>query len=795
MGCSSSRSQVVQHKGTRPPSTSKRLLDEYAVGEQLGEGAFGVVYTCTNRITGEEVAVKMVDKVETPIDAINKEIEMLRTLNHQNIVKFHNVYYERCFVCIVMDKYSGGDIVEGMQRHLSERGKLTGSKIVHVIAQMAAGLLYLHSRSVAHRDVKGDNYLMDRVRITDPKCRVALSDFGTACPLRRNERLADEVGTRVFWAPEFYDRNYGLKVDVWALGVLMFGLLDGHFPFKGETDVRKKEPRLPSTVEHDCKDLIKAALRKDEEKRLSAEGLAAHRWISPEGIGPNEVPVDAVGRITSGDSKGSHEDNKGGRCIRTELVHDGVHSRRQELLGRILEVHNRGAAKAHNGVQGLHYYSKSFAVADRSAAGVVYAFEWWPAERLEASKVMAFQAGTEQPEVGGNLDRSPVVVGQILRDHNIDTSSFGCGDAKSLDQLAAEVESGNARLLLDATEHKKLVRVVDVVVLRLYSEQDQRRARLLVETGERYPDGRRRELCRLPASKKRPHENAPEAARRALEELLGMGSCAVHLDHRGVSDVFEEEFESPSFPGVRTVYRKEVVRGWVQAQAAAWGLPACAPWTAEDPRHNVKYLEWWTERQAVEARIKLGAEGSEEVSGLVEAPIGLQEERLAEQLEACGVDLSSFGQGVSKSLKEFSAELMQGEASLLTTKAGDAIRLVDVVLLMLKDPRNGEHLVQTEQTTPAGNRSAFERLPGARKRPDENQFLTARRVLQKQLRIDENEVQINANGVKCFEEERFTSDFPGIQTIYRTRLIPITLLNNRTADGKGDDAATELHRP
>eukprot|EP00913_Durusdinium_trenchii_P031080 g29104.t1 len=139
-----------------------RLLDEYSVGLTLGEGAFGVVSVCKRRATGEEFAVKMVDKVETTVEAIKKEAEMLQAMDHPNIVKCHGVYFERCFVCIVMDKLDGGDLVEGLQRHLKERGQINCHDVVHVAYQMAASIHYLHNRNVVHRDVKGDNYLMDR---------------------------------------------------------------------------------------------------------------------------------------------------------------------------------------------------------------------------------------------------------------------------------------------------------------------------------------------------------------------------------------------------------------------------------------------------------------------------------------------------------------------------------------------------------------------------------------------------------------------------------------------------------
>ncbi|CAE8620344.1 unnamed protein product, partial [Polarella glacialis] len=165
MGCSTSSSAVskpAHHADAAEKSTELRLLDEYSVGLTLGEGAFGVVSVCKKRSTGQEFAVKMVDKVETPVEQIKKEAEMLQSMEHPNVVKFHGVYYERCFVCIVMDKLDGGDLVEGLQRHLKERGQINPLDVVHVAYQMAASIQYLHSRNVVHRDIKGDNYLMDR---------------------------------------------------------------------------------------------------------------------------------------------------------------------------------------------------------------------------------------------------------------------------------------------------------------------------------------------------------------------------------------------------------------------------------------------------------------------------------------------------------------------------------------------------------------------------------------------------------------------------------------------------------
>eukprot|EP00438_Fugacium_kawagutii_P018380 Skav208999 [mRNA] locus=scaffold2686:193697:199246:- [translate_table: standard] len=114
----SSAVKNVQHE--TPPKDPKEeaidaLLDHYRLGAILGEGAFGVVSLCYEISTGDEFAVKMVDKVETPLTDIKREAELLRKMNHRNVVKCFGVFDDKCFVCIVMNKLDGGDIVFALE--------------------------------------------------------------------------------------------------------------------------------------------------------------------------------------------------------------------------------------------------------------------------------------------------------------------------------------------------------------------------------------------------------------------------------------------------------------------------------------------------------------------------------------------------------------------------------------------------------------------------------------------------------------------------------------------------------
>merc|ERR1719230_2298292 len=262
----------------------KQLLDDYTLGEELGQAAFGVVYACARRTHKDDKrAVKMVDKVETPVKEIKREAEILDKVIHPNIIRFHEVYYEKCFVCIVMDRYMGGDLIAGMQHHWESKGRIPCDQVKHIKRQCAVALEVLHSKGVVHRDVKGDNYLLDRVDILDPDCLVVLSDFGTAIKCKVAEHVRGFVGTRTYWSPEFYANDYGQKVDVWAFGVIVYGLLEGRFPFKDEEAVKLRKPKLHNDLPAHCVDFVRSLLKKEEGRRSSAAEAYVHEWIKDDG--------------------------------------------------------------------------------------------------------------------------------------------------------------------------------------------------------------------------------------------------------------------------------------------------------------------------------------------------------------------------------------------------------------------------------------------------------------------------------------------------------------------------------
>merc|ERR1719343_583796 len=142
--------------------------------------------------------------------------------------------------------------------------------VQHLTKQMWDSIAFLHSCSYMHRDVKGDNFMMDLPDVENLSNRIYLSDFGTVCQLKPGERKSQKCGTKNYWAPEFYKQNYGLKVDCWAVGVIMFGFFSGKFPFKNEAEVNNKKLQIHARVGAEGEDLLMLAFKRDERERIEA---------------------------------------------------------------------------------------------------------------------------------------------------------------------------------------------------------------------------------------------------------------------------------------------------------------------------------------------------------------------------------------------------------------------------------------------------------------------------------------------------------------------------------------------
>jgi len=281
-------------------SSSVRLENYYELGPILGEGAYSQVRYGRDKISKQVVAVKIMHKKSKSVkqQKLNeclyvlqqREVELMRSFEHENIVKVIDVFEGMKRVYIVMEFVAGGSLFEFLtnrqNQHLEQH-------VVHIIRQILSAVHYLHEKGVVHRDLKLENIMCtSKAWPTDVK----VADFGLAGLLTDDEDsvMTSLVGTPYYMAPELLRGDkYDESVDMWALGVIVFSLLTGAFPFKGKNPAQILKSiescdsvRLPesvlSSISAESESLVRSLLQKDPKKRLSASAALNHPWLTQD---------------------------------------------------------------------------------------------------------------------------------------------------------------------------------------------------------------------------------------------------------------------------------------------------------------------------------------------------------------------------------------------------------------------------------------------------------------------------------------------------------------------------------
>ncbi|KAG5886685.1 hypothetical protein JTB14_007087 [Gonioctena quinquepunctata] len=261
-------------------------LKTYSVGRTIGDGNFAVVRLCKDATTTKEYALKIIDKSKCKgkEDMIENEVKILRKVNHPYIMSLIAEADTQKMLYLVCEYVTGGDLFDTItvvQKFSEEQASLM---INHLISALA----YLHNLDIVHRDVKPENLL---VELEDNKVKLLkLGDFGLACEVTKP--LYTVCGTPTYVAPEILaESGYGLKIDVWAAGVILYILLCGYPPFVSQDNDQEKlfdcilsgQYDFPDEYWQDvsplAKELIQNMLQLDPELRFSAEDVLDHPWL------------------------------------------------------------------------------------------------------------------------------------------------------------------------------------------------------------------------------------------------------------------------------------------------------------------------------------------------------------------------------------------------------------------------------------------------------------------------------------------------------------------------------------
>jgi serine/threonine protein kinase len=275
-------------------------IGDYRIGRLLGCGGFGKVFACTHVRTGEAYAMKIIERsfIEQQDIAtyVKKEIEILRRLRHQHVVRFFKCIETIDGVHIVMELATHGELFDKI---------ISSKKFEENIArkyfqQLIAAIYACHAMNICHRDLKAENLLLDG----DDNLKVC--DFGLGVVGDQRVRQHSVTGSTEYQLPEMLDpanhTGYDSRAaDIWASGVILCFMLNGFLPFDGRNDseiarkVMSSEPRLGDHISAGAKSLIQHILARSPSQRATLQDVIEHPWFRDgdlvcfESLFPNHI--------------------------------------------------------------------------------------------------------------------------------------------------------------------------------------------------------------------------------------------------------------------------------------------------------------------------------------------------------------------------------------------------------------------------------------------------------------------------------------------------------------------------
>ncbi|XP_068452163.1 serine/threonine-protein kinase 33 isoform X2 [Clinocottus analis] len=229
---------------------------------------------------------------------VDQEINILKQVNHAHIIHLHEVYHTATRTYLVTELCVGGELKQLLQR----KKFLTEDETRHIICSLADAVVYLHKRDIVHRDLKLENILLKNALDEDDNGRINIkvTDFGLSVKTSGvgfENIMTDTCGTLIYMAPEIMSgRGYSQWCDVWSIGVVMYILLCGKYPFVSKTetnlleeimnnDIKFTEP-IWATVSDAAKNILTCLLKADPAYRMSANQLLEIPWITGDTNAP-----------------------------------------------------------------------------------------------------------------------------------------------------------------------------------------------------------------------------------------------------------------------------------------------------------------------------------------------------------------------------------------------------------------------------------------------------------------------------------------------------------------------------
>ncbi|EPT27057.1 calcium-dependent protein kinase CDPK2 [Toxoplasma gondii ME49] len=271
------------------------ITNYYTVSKTIGRGTWGEVKLVIDNGTGARRAAKKIPKCYVEdADRFRQEIEIMKSLDHPNIVRLYETFEDMTDFYLVMEYCTGGELFD----RLVHQGVFTEALACRIMRQILAAVAYCHAHRVAHRDLKPENFLFLH---DNPESPIKLIDFGLAARFKSGQPMRTRAGTPYYVSPQVLEGRYGPECDVWSAGVMMYILLCGYPPFNAPSDraimnkVRAGHYTFPdsewSRVSLQAKDLISRLLDRHPRTRISAEQALRHAWFAMHAPGDHFEPL------------------------------------------------------------------------------------------------------------------------------------------------------------------------------------------------------------------------------------------------------------------------------------------------------------------------------------------------------------------------------------------------------------------------------------------------------------------------------------------------------------------------
>uniref|UniRef100_A0A8C1QCZ3 BR serine/threonine kinase 2b n=1 Tax=Cyprinus carpio TaxID=7962 RepID=A0A8C1QCZ3_CYPCA len=289
----------MSSSGKDNSSQHANYVGPYRLEKTLGKGQTGLVKLGIHCVTCQKVAIKIVNREklsESVLMKVEREIAILKLIEHPHVLKLHDVYENKKYLYLVLEHVSGGELFD----YLVKKGRLTPKEARKFFRQIISALDFCHSHSICHRDLKPENLLLDE------KNNIRIADFGMASLQVGDSLLETSCGSPHYACPEVIrgEKYDGRKADVWSCGVILFALLVGALPFDDDNlrnlleKVKLGVFHMPHFIPPDCQNLLRGMIEVDATKRLTVRIQHHHTQINrgknepePEQPVPRKVAI------------------------------------------------------------------------------------------------------------------------------------------------------------------------------------------------------------------------------------------------------------------------------------------------------------------------------------------------------------------------------------------------------------------------------------------------------------------------------------------------------------------------